>query len=272
MPELPEVETTRRGLIPWMRGATIAELIVREPRLRWPIAADLGGRLRGRVVTDLIRRGKYLIVSLEQGALIVHLGMSGSLRVVGPEVAPGPTEPFDLVLAGEPGMRVRMRDPRRFGALLYSEDPLSHPLIAPLGPEPLEAGFDGAYLHARSRGRTIAIRDLLLNGHIVAGIGNIYANEALFEAGIHPGRAAGRIGAARYGALAQALITVLSQALEAGGTTLKDFAGSDGRPGYFQQQLQVYGREGAPCRRCKAPIARLPGAGRSSYYCPKCQR
>lgn len=272
MPELPEVETTRRGLIPWMLGATLADLIVREPRLRWPIPTDLTVLLRGRMVTDLARRGKYLIVSLEKGALIIHLGMSGSLRVVGPEVPPGPSEPFDLVLAGEPGVRVRMRDPRRFGALLYSEDPLSHPLIAPLGPEPLEAGFDGTYLHTRARGRTIAIRDLLLNGHIVAGIGNIYANEALFEAGIHPGRAAGRIGADRYAALAQALIAVLSQALEAGGTTLKDFARSDGRPGYFQQQLQVYGREGKPCPRCAVPITRLSGGGRSSYYCPRCQR
>ncbi len=272
MPELPEVETTRRGLIPWMRGATIADLVVREPRLRWPIPADLAVRLRGRVVTDLTRRGKYLIVSLDKGALIVHLGMSGSLRVVGPEVPPGPSEPFDLVLAGASPMAVRMRDPRRFGALLFSEDPLHHPLIAPLGPEPLEAGFDGAYLRARGRGRTIAIRDLLLNGHIVAGIGNIYANEALFEAGIHPGRAAGRISADRYEALAQAVIAVLSRAVEAGGTTLKDFAGSDGRPGYFQLQLRVYGREGRPCPRCATPIARLSGGGRSGYYCLKCQR
>ncbi len=272
MPELPEVETTRRGLIPWMRGATIADLIVRESRLRWPIASDLAARLRGQVVTDLTRRGKYLIVSLEQGALIIHLGMSGSLRIVGPGIRPGSSEPFDLVLAGESAMAVRMRDPRRFGALLFSEDPLRHPLIAPLGPEPLEPGFGGAYLRARSHGRRIAIRDLLLNGHIVAGIGNIYANEALFEAGIHPGRAAGRIGADRYEALAQAVIAVLSRAVEAGGTTLKDFAGSDGRPGYFQQQLRVYGREGRPCPRCTTPVARLLAGGRSSYYCPKCQR
>ncbi len=272
MPELPEVETTRRGLAPWMRGARIADLVVRERRLRWPIAAGLGKRLRGRTIGDVGRRGKYLLVFLEDGALIMHLGMSGSLRVVGPDVPPGPWDPFDLVLAGDPERRVRMRDPRRFGALLYSKDPLSHPLIAPLGPEPLEPGFGGAFLRDRARGRTIAIRDLLLNGRIVAGVGNIYANEALFEAGIHPGRAAGRIGAERYDALASAIVAVLSRAIAAGGTTLKDFAGSDGRPGYFQGQLQVYGREGAPCLRCATPIVRLSGTARSGYYCPRCQR
>ena len=270
MPELPEVETTRRGLIPWMRGARIADLVVRDRRLRWPIAPDLGARLRGRTIKDIGRRGKYLLVWLDRGALILHLGMSGSLRVVGDTPA-GPHDPFDLVLAGDPRMRVRLRDPRRFGALLHSDDPLSHPLIATLGPDPLEAGFDGRYLRERARGRTVAIRDLLLNGHVVAGIGNIYANEALFEAGIHPRRPAGRISAGRYDALAGAIIAVLSQALSAGGTTLKDFAASDGQPGYFQQQLRVYGRAGAPCPRCAAPIARLTAGARSSYYCPRCQ-
>ncbi len=270
MPELPEVETTRRGLIPWMRGARITDLVVRDHRLRWPIAPDLGARLRGRTIKDISRRGKYLLVWLDRGALIMHLGMSGSLRVVN-DTPPGPHDPFDLVLAGNPPVRIRLRDPRRFGALLYSDDPLSHPLIATLGPEPLEAGFDGAYLHEQARGRTIAIRDLLLNGRVVAGIGNIYANEALFEAGIHPRRPAGRIGAGRYDALARAIVAVLSRAVSAGGTTLKDFAASDGRPGYFQQQLCVYGRAGGACPRCAAPVARLTMGGRSGYYCPRCQ-
>ena len=206
-----------------MRGARIADLVVRDRRLRWPIAADLGARLRGRTIKDIGRRGKYLLVWLDRGALIMHLGMSGSLRVVN-DTPPGPHDPFDLVLAGNPPVRIRLRDPRRFGALLYSDDPLSHPLIATLGPEPLEAGFDGAYLHEQARGRTIAIRDLLLNGRVVAGIGNIYANEALFEAGIHPRRPAGRSGAGRYDALARAIVAVLSRAVSAGGTTLKDFA------------------------------------------------
>ena len=270
MPELPEVETTRRGLIPWMRGARIVDLKVRDARLRWPIAADLGARLRGRTIRDIGRRGKYLLVWLDHGALIMHLGMSGSLRVVS-DMPAGPHDPFDLVMAGDPPVCVRLRDPRRFGALLYSDEPLSHPLIARLGPEPLEAGFNGASLRARARGRTIAIRDVLLNGHIVAGIGNIYANEALFEAGIHPRRSAKRIGAGRYDALAHAIVAVLSRAVAAGGTTLKDFAASDGRPGYFQQELKVYGRAGAPCLRCAAPIVRLTAGGRSSYHCPKCQ-
>ncbi|WP_298135426.1 bifunctional DNA-formamidopyrimidine glycosylase/DNA-(apurinic or apyrimidinic site) lyase [Acidiferrobacter sp.] len=271
MPELPEVETTRRGLIPWMRGARIADLVVRDPRLRWPIEPDLRARLRGRLITDIGRRGKYLLVWLDRGALILHLGMSGSLKVVGDAPA-GPHDPFDLVLAGTPTVRVRLRDPRRFGALLYSDDPRSHPLIAGLGPEPLEPGFTGATLHARAHRRTTAIRDLLLNGHIVAGIGNIYANEALFAAGIHPRRAAGRIAARRYDTLARAIVTVLSQAVAAGGTTLKDFSASDGRPGYFQQKLQVYGRTGEACPRCATPIARLTVGARSCYYCPHCQR
>ncbi len=273
MPELPEVETTRRGLHPWLVGAPIAELVVREPRLRWPIDPDLGDTLRGRTVRDVLRRGKYLLLTLDTGgALIIHLGMSGSLTLAPPGTPPGPLEPFDLVFGHDRGLCVRMRDPRRFGALLYSDRPLAHPLLASLGPEPLETGFSGSYLWRRARGRTIAIRDFLLNGQIVAGIGNIYANEALFGAGIHPHRAAGRISAPRYDALAHAIVTVLEGAIAAGGTTLKDFAHSTGRPGYFQQQLKAYGRSGAPCPRCPGMIVRLTGGARSAYYCPGCQR
>ncbi|MHB8255588.1 MAG: bifunctional DNA-formamidopyrimidine glycosylase/DNA-(apurinic or apyrimidinic site) lyase [Acidiferrobacter sp.] len=270
MPELPEVETTRRGLAPFLCGARITALVVRDPRLRWPIAPALAHILPGRTIAQIGRRGKYLLLDLSRGSLIIHLGMSGSLRIVTTTTPPGPWDPFDIVLGGD-GLCLRMRDPRRFGALLYSEDPYLHPLIKDLGPEPLETDFSGAYLHTRAYGRTLAMRDFLLNGRIVAGIGNIYANEALFDAGIHPGRAAGRVSPARYDSLAAAIVAVLTRAIAAGGTTLKDFAGSDGRPGYFQQQLQVYGREGEPCRRCATPIARLTNGARSSYYCRKCQ-
>lgn len=272
MPELPEVETTRRGLKPWVEGVAIADLVVRDKRLRWPIADELPEILRGRTIKYLSRRSKYLIFSLDRGALILHLGMSGSLRVVSHKTPSGPWDPFDLVLSDAEGSCLRLRDPRRFGALLYTEDPLTHPLLAPLGPEPLEPGFDGSWLHARARGRVITVRDFLLNGHIVAGIGNIYANEALFVAGIRPGRPAGRISRERFEILAGAIVAVLTRAIEAGGTTLKDFAGSDGRPGYFQQQLQVYGRAGAGCRQCGALIRRATQGARSSFYCPQCQR
>ena len=272
MPELPEVETTLRGLKPWVVGARIKELVVYDRRLRWPIASDLPEILAKKTIRGLSRRAKYLLFDVGPGSLIVHLGMSGSLRILEAACAPSRWDPFDLVFAGSPGLCLRMRDPRRFGALLYTEDPATHPLIAPLGPEPLEPGFEGSYLHARARGRTLAIRDFLMNGHIVAGIGNIYAHEALFLAGIRPQRAAGRVSRAECDHLADAIVTVLTQAIAAGGTTLKDFRGSDGRPGYFSQELNVYGRTGAPCHRCQTPIRRRVSGARSSYYCPSCQR
>lgn len=270
MPELPEVETTRRGLVPLLCGARITAVVVRDRRLRWPIAPQLETLLPGRTIIRIHRRGKYLLLDLGDGSLIIHLGMSGSLQMVAASTPPGPWDPFDILIAG--GQCLRMRDPRRFGALLYSEDLARHPLLRHLGPEPLESDFSGAHLHRRARGRRLAIRDFLLNGRIVAGIGNIYANEALFSAGIHPGRAAGRVSLARYEALAAAIVAVLNRAIAVGGTTLKDFSGSDGRPGYFQQELQVYGRAGEPCVRCGTPILRLNQGARSGYYCPHCQR
>ncbi len=270
MPELPEVETTRRGLLPLVRGARIAALVVYDPRLRWPIPPVLSRILPGRVIHDLRRRGKYLLADCDRGTLILHLGMSGSLRVVDAGLAPGPWDAFDLVLAN--GQGVRLRDPRRFGALLYTPRAARHPLLAHLGPEPLEAGFDGAYLHERARGRRVAIRDFLMNTRVVAGIGNIYANESLFKAGIDPRRAAGRVARPRYEALSRAIVTVLTEAIAQGGTTLKDFSGSDGRPGYFQQALRVYGRAGAPCQSCRTPVVGVSLGGRSAYYCLRCQR
>lgn len=270
MPELPEVETTRRGLVPLLSGTRITALIVRERRLRWPIEPALETLLPGRAITRIDRRGKYLLLNLGEGTLIIHLGMSGSLQVVPAAKPPGPWDPFDLQVTGDQALR--MRDPRRFGALLYSRDPSSHPLLRHLGPEPLEPDFHGAHLHRRAHGRRIAVRDFLLNGQIVAGIGNIYANEALFTAGIRPGRPAGRISLERYDRLALAIVTVLKRAIAVGGTTLKDFSGSDGRPGYFQQQLKVYGRTGEPCLDCGSPIIRLTRLARSGFYCPHCQQ
>lgn len=269
MPELPEVETTRRGLLPVVSGQRIERLWVRDYRLRWPIDRALPAYLAGLTVKTIDRRGKYLLFRLSTGSLIVHLGMSGSLRVVTTPTPPGPWDPFDLILAN--GLALRLRDPRRFSALLWTPMPATHPLLAAIGPEPLEGAVDGPYLYARSRGRHVAIRDFLLNGRIVAGIGNIYANEALFAAGIRPSRAAGGISRCRYGVLAQALTTVLQQAIAVGGTTLRDFTASDGRPGYFQQQLLVYGRAGGRCRQCQGLIRRQILSGRGSYFCPHCQ-
>lgn len=270
MPELPEVETTRRGLLPVVTGRRIERLWVRDYRLRWPIDPGLPARLAGLTIRTIDRRAKYLILHLSQGSLLIHLGMSGSLRVVTTATAPAPWDLYDLILAD--GAILRLRDPRRFGALLWTLTPARHPLLAAIGPEPLADAFDGQYLYTRSRGRRVAIRDFLLNSHVVAGIGNIYAHEALFAAGIHPTRAAGGISRGRYERLAQALIAVLQQAIAVGGTTLRDFAASDGRPGYFQQQLCVYGRGGQPCPQCQRPIRRQAISGRGSYFCPHCQR
>ncbi len=270
MPELPEVETTRRGLAPLVTGRRITDVIVREPRLRWTIPATLPGQVRGRCIDAVARRGKYLLFSLDDGScLIIHLGMSGSLRLVDTTRAPGRHEPFDIHV--DSGMSLRLRDPRRFGALLWTEDWRRHALLKDLGPEPLDGALQGDYLYDASRNRTIAVRDFLMNSHMIVGIGNIYANEALFVAGIDPRRAAGRIGRSRYGRLSYAVISVLESAIAHGGTTLRDFAGSDGRPGYFQQTLRVYGRQGDRCPDCGAPIVRQALSGRSCFFCRHCQ-
>ena len=270
MPELPEVETCRRGLAPHLVGRRILGLRVREPRLRWPIAADTGSRVSGQRILALARRGKYLLLELQQGTVLIHLGMSGSLRVLPPSTPPGAHDHVDLLL--DDGRCLRLRDPRRFGSLHWTADPAAHPLLRGLGPEPLEPGFDGAYLHRRARGRRAAVKGFLMDSRIVVGIGNIYASESLFLAGIHPQRAAGRIGAARYRALADAVRVVLQAAIAAGGTSLRDFVQEDGAPGYFAHSLRVYGRAGAPCRACATPIRQRRIAQRSSFYCPRCQR
>ena len=270
MPELPEVETTRQGISPHVLGRTVVAAVVRESRLRWPVRPDLEARLAGRTVADVTRRGKYLLLHFDPGTLILHLGMSGSLRVVADRTAPQRHDHVDLVL--DDGYRLRLRDPRRFGSVHWVEgNPLQHPLLASLGPEPLGAAFNGQWLYARSRGRRVAVKSYLMDGRIVVGVGNIYANEALFLAGILPLRPAGRISLARYGRLAEAVKEVLQEAISQGGTTLRDFVGSDGSPGYFSQRLRVYGREAMPCEVCGHLLRQRLIGQRSSYFCPRCQ-
>ncbi len=270
MPELPEVETTRRGISPHLVGHTVVGVVVRESRLRWPVPADLGAILAGRTVTHVDRRGKYLLLGCEPGTLILHLGMSGSLRVLGSRIRPQRHDHVDLIL--DDGHCLRLRDPRRFGSLHWVEgDPLQHPLLVSLGPEPLGGAFNGDWLYVRSRGRRAPVKSFLMDSRVVVGVGNIYANESLSLAGIHPARPAGRISLARYSRLAQAVTEVLEEAIGQGGTTLRDFVGSDGTPGYFSQRLRVYGRQGMPCEVCGHSLRQRVIGQRSTYFCPRCQ-
>ncbi len=270
MPELPEVETTRRGIAPWLEGQRIRALVVRQRRLRWPVPRQLETRLAGLTVTAISRRGKYLLMHSGAGTALMHLGMSGSLRVVPVAVPPGKHDHFDIVL--ESGHCIRFSDPRRFGALLWTAgDPQAHPLLAGLGPEPLEAGFSGDYLWGRARGRHVPIKVFLMNATIVVGVGNIYASEALFRARLDPRRAAGRISRAAMTRLVEAIRAVLGEAVALGGTTLRDFHSGQGEPGYFGRELRVYGRAGAPCLNCGTPVRQVTQGQRSTYFCPACQ-
>ena len=275
MPELPEVETTLRGIAPALTGRTITDVVVRNPALRWPIPADVS-RARGSVIAGCRRRAKYLVIELDgagpsRSGLLMHLGMSGSLRICDGTDAPRKHDHYDLVL--DSGSCLRFNDPRRFGALLWWDHPAeNHELLRGLGPEPLSDGFTGAELWRRSRGRKAAVKNFIMDGRIVVGVGNIYASEALFMAGIHPSRPAGRIARVRYEALALAIRDVLTRAIRHGGTTLRDYLNSDSRPGYFAQELLVYEREGQPCFQCRTPIRRRVIGQRSSYYCHRCQR
>lgn len=270
MPELPEVETTRRGLLPHVVGRRIRDVIVREPRLRWPVPRDLARRVRGERVTDIRRRGKYLLFDVGPGHLLVHLGMSGSLTLVPAGSPPRRHDHVDLALEGE--STLRLNDPRRFGAVLWVKRPEGHALLRELGVEPFDEAFGGELLQRLARGRRQPVKLFLMNAHIVTGIGNIYANEALFAAGVHPSRAAGRLSRERWDRLAGSIRQTLERALAAGGSTLRDFVGSDGRPGYFQNEYAVYGREGAPCPSCGAAIRATRHAGRATYFCAACQR
>ncbi len=270
MPELPEVETTRRGIAPLVEGRRIAALRVRQRQLRWPVPAGLERRLAGQPIGAVRRRAKYLLLETPAGTLILHLGMSGSLRVVPTDAPPGKHDHVDLVL--DDGACLRLRDPRRFGAVLFTrEAAAAHPLLRELGPEPLGQDFDGEHLYRRSRGRRVAVKSFLMDSRIVVGVGNIYANEALFLAGISPRRAAGRISRVRYARLAEAVRTVLERAIAAGGTTLRDFTAVDGAPGYFRIALNVYDRAGQACPHCGEPIRLLRLGQRSTFYCARCQ-
>ncbi len=271
MPELPEVETVRRGLEPHVVGRTIQAVTVRDSRLRWPIPAEFAEFARGRKIRGMARRGKYLIFDLGGDRLIVHLGMTGRLLLLDPKTPLKKHDHVDLLLSGK--MLLRFHDPRRFGAVLpWPAAEAQHVLLADMGPEPFSAEFDGDYLYERSRGRSAAVKLFIMDGRIVVGVGNIYASEALFHAGIRPKTAAGKVTRAQYHKLAVAIVKVLNSALDYGGTTLRDFRGSDGSNGYFQQVLMVYDRDGEPCRVCKTPIRKLVLGQRSTYFCPNCQK
>ena len=270
MPELPEVETTRRGILPYVDQQTVAEIIVRQAKLRWPIPPEIH-QMEGQKVESVIRRGKYLLLETAQGTALIHLGMSGSLRVIDAGIAPDKHDHVDFIFAN--GKVIRFHDPRRFGSVLWTtSDPLKHKLIRSLGPEPLSANFSGEYLYQRSRGRSVSIKQFIMNGQTVVGVGNIYACESLFKAGISPKRLAGKVSKARYIKLVAVIKEVLAQAIEQGGTTLKDFVQATGKPGYFQQQLNVYGRAGEACPSCNSSIKQVTQGQRSTFYCGKCQR
>jgi formamidopyrimidine-DNA glycosylase len=271
MPELPEVETTRRGIEPHITNRIVADVIVRQPKLRWPVPRGLKQRLSGHCVQRVERRAKYLLLTFDHGTLIMHLGMSGSLRIVPTTEKPGKHDHVDIVLDNRTALR--LTDPRRFGAVLWTvKDPAQHELIASLGPEPLSDAFNGDYLYQRSRGRKSSVKQFIMDGKVVVGVGNIYASESLYLAGIHPKRAAGKVSRVRCERLASAIKQVLAAAIQQGGTTLRDFVGGDGKPGYFAQQLNVYGKEGEPCNECGTAIKQLVLGQRSTYYCPRCQR
>jgi formamidopyrimidine-DNA glycosylase len=273
MPELPEVEVVRAGLAATAVGRSVRRVDARAPALRWPIPQELDRLVGGQVLRAAQRRGKYLLLAFDTGWVIVHLGMSGSLRWTRADQPPGLHDHLDF--AFDDGV-LRLNDPRRFGAVLWhaaSDGPVeSHPLLASLGVEPFSEAFDGRLLFAATRGRRVAIKQLLLAGTVVVGVGNIYASESLFRAGIRPTTAAGRIGRERYGALAEAIRATLSEAIAAGGSTLRDFVASDGATGYFQLECFVYDRAGAPCRVCGTPIRTLRQQQRATYWCRTCQR
>jgi formamidopyrimidine-DNA glycosylase len=270
MPELPEVETTRRGIAPNLEGHRVLDVVIRQRNLRWPIPPIIRKKLPGQIIERVDRRAKYLLAHTYAGTAIMHLGMSGSLRVLKPDAPIGAHDHFDWRM--DSGKILRFTDPRRFGSLLWQAPGETHPLLANLGPEPLGDEFDGDYLWRKSRARSAAVKIFLMDQNIVVGVGNIYASEALFAAGIHPRRAAGSISRARYARLADEVKRILAHAIRRGGTTLRDFINPDGVPGYFEQELFVYGRGGEPCKVCGTPIRVITQGQRSTFFCPRCQR
>jgi formamidopyrimidine-DNA glycosylase len=270
MPELPEVETTGRGIAPWVEGQCVTAVQVRHAGLRWPVPPELARTLPGQRIRSVTRRGKYLLLQTDAGHVLIHLGMSGSLRIVEAATEVKKHDHVDICLAS--GKVLRFHDPRRFGCILWlTQDPQQHPLLAELGPEPLSEAFDADYLFARSRKRSAPVKQFIMDSHVVVGVGNIYANEALFLAGILPSRKAGSISKARYVRLVAAIRQVLADAIRSGGTTLRDFVGGDGKPGYFKQSLHVYGRGGENCRRCAAQLTEIRQGQRATVYCARCQ-
>ncbi len=269
MPELPEVETSRRGIEPHVVGQEIVDVTIRERRLRWPVSEEVDTRLPGQTIRSVGRRAKYLLVNTTGGTAILHLGMSGHVSIVDRDTPAGVHDHVDIGLAS--GHALRLRDPRRFGSLHWSDNPDQHWLLKGLGPEPLGHEFSGDYLWQRSRGRRVAVKQFIMNADVVVGVGNIYASESLFLACINPKRAAGRIALPRYEALAASIREVLQRAIRAGGTTLRDYYGGFGEAGWFQQELDVYGREGEPCYRCDEPVTAIVQGQRATYYCKRCQ-
>ncbi len=272
MPELPEVETTCRGIRPHISGKTIAKVVIRQKQLRWPITENLPENLSGLIIENVDRRAKYLLLKTNTvNTVMIHLGMSGSLRIVNAELAPGKHDHVDFVFTD--ATVLRYNDTRKFGSILLTSKPINqHKLIRSLGPEPLSDGFTGRHLYDLSKNRKSLVKSFIMDSHNVVGVGNIYASESLFMAGIHPARQAGRISLKRYQNLAACIKIVLQQAIEQGGTTLRDFVNEQGNPGYFQQSLAVYGRTGNACIQCVSDIKQIKIAQRASFYCSYCQK
>ena len=271
MPELPEVETVRRGIEPLIVGQRITSVVLRVPKLRWNLDPDLPDHLSDQKILSVDRRAKYLLLKLETGTLMIHLGMTGILRVLDATLQPVKHDHLDVIF--ESGKCLRMNDSRRFGALLFTDCEVEkHQLIKHLGPEPLSSDFNSDYLYHFSRKRSVPVKNFLMDQKVVVGVGNIYASEALFCAGINPKKSAGRISLRSYENLVKCIKTILQEAINQGGTTIRDFEGTDGKPGYFRQELKVYGREEFPCLKCQDPIRKIRQGGRSTFYCPKCQK
>lgn len=270
MPELPEVETTLRGIQPHIQGQRINQVIIRHYGLRWPIPRNISDKLTKKTISQTERRAKYLLFNVSGGTFVIHLGMSGSLRIVTPDIPPKKHDHVDIILANNKVLR--FTDPRRFGALLWIEhDVTQHALFKDLGPEPLTSDFSASYLWKKAQGRAVPIKSFIMNNHIVVGVGNIYATEALFLAGINPKTQAKKVSKESFIKLTKAIKLILRKAIKKGGTTLKDFVNSNGKPGYFSQQLKVYGRTGLPCVNCKSPLKAIRIGQRNTVYCEECQ-
>lgn len=271
MPELPEVAVTLKGVLPHIKNQKVLKVIVRNHRLRWPVPENLSSLLCGQTLIEGRRRAKYLLFSFAHGELMMHLGMSGNLRIIEADLPVAKHDHVDILFKN--GVALRFTDPRRFGSVLWLEgDPAQHKLLQHLGPEPFDSSFDGRYLYDRSRGKTTSVKQFLMDNHVVVGVGNIYANESLFLSGLRPKQPAGRVSLKRYNTVAEKIKAVLQRAIDQGGTTLKDFVGNEGKPGYFKQQLFVYGRGGEACLNCSRTLKEVRISQRSTVYCSHCQR